>query len=425
VKLSETLLFCATVSLAGCGDSTDAGPDDLGPVRRHPVPGCEQFDPAPCDILESGCQKNLFGIAACLRGNEPSDLPSISILTEPEFEAYLRASLDETEPSPNLEHTEKAFVMLGLVTPGAFSDEALIADLVQQIGGFYAWDDDSIVIIDHGEATDPQASSAVLVHELVHALQDREVDLRDYYEQHAATRDSSWAADAVTEGEADFHEQHYLASMLGFDPADVDFDRLFANGASSGEERALELASPLAAGEFVFPYAFGARYVHHGWQASGHAGVLDLFASPPPTTHQLMQSVSSVLVDDFTPSTFASPAAPAEQWTEIGADSIGAFGTFLTLGRLADLEAARRSALSWRGDRLTFYAGTPTAARDPRTTAVVWSVDFADAAVADSVALVLRGLGSPRAPARADGVRVTFAATDDGTLPEWAFPPAP
>src|SRR5204862_1879005 len=97
------------------------------------------------------------------------------------------------------------------------------------VWGVYSDTRKDILIIDHGADFDDESASPVLVHEMVHALQDREVDLTQFKTTFAKTDDSSLASRSIIEGEARMHETRYRASVLGLDPADVDWTRRFDN----------------------------------------------------------------------------------------------------------------------------------------------------------------------------------------------------
>jgi hypothetical protein len=403
-------LACA-LALAACGGDKD----ELGPPRRYPVPGCEQFEPAPCDVRTTACQQRLYGLAACLRGSDPGEPPHVVVITPDALQAELEAAAAQDQPDPHVAEWESAFGMLGLIQPGALERTAEIASEVNFIWGRYVDATKLVEVIDHGSDTTSETSSSVLLHEFVHAIQDREFELASFKQAHDQTYDSSLAASAIIEGEAQFHQERYLASMLGFEPNGVDWDRLFQDGVEIAEPKILGAPSPLTAAPQYFPYDWGARYVHLGWDATGHAGVLELFAAPPADTQLEMASIHG-LAADVAGSDSAAPEPPAE-WTQIGADRLGAIGVFELLGAHAELEAARSVALDWRADHLTVYAGTD--AGDPAATAVVWSCDFASEASAGTVADVMgRNLG--RTP-QVTGTRVTFANASDGASLAWAF----
>src|SRR4051812_43226673 len=77
----------AWAALAGCGnDSSPSGADDAKPV---PVPGCEAIDHAPCDVRAMSCQVRLGALAACLRGDQATDLPAAQVISEADFAAML------------------------------------------------------------------------------------------------------------------------------------------------------------------------------------------------------------------------------------------------------------------------------------------------------------------------------------------------
>lgn len=406
------LLFGAALVLAGCGGDKD---DELGPPKRYPVPGCESFDPAPCDVLTSGCQLRLYGLAACLRGSDPGDPPAVLVMTPDQLQAELEAAAAAREPDPHISQWESAYGMLGLIQPGALEQTAQIASEVSFIWGRYVEATKIVEVIDHGSNTTPETSSSVLLHEFVHALQDRESDLVSYTHAHGQTYDSSLAADAIIEGEAQFHQERYLASMLGFDPHGVDWDLLFQNGVDYAESKLVAGPSPLTLANQYFPYDWGARYIHLGWDATGHAGVLDLFAAPPADTQLEMASIHD-LASDVTGDDTPAPTPPAE-WTQIGAERLGALGLFELLGQHAGLDHARSLALDWRADHMAVYAATD--AGDPTATAVVWSCDFATEASASDAATLLDGvLGTSPV---VTGTRFTFAdASNDSSL-SWAF----
>lgn len=399
-----TVAVLAVLSF-GCGE--DDAPE-AGAVRLHPVPGCEAFVHTPCEVNELPCQTRLLELAACLRGDAPAVLPPIETITDLEYARRWRAALD-SEPEPNPNHQEAAFVLLQLVPPGGFGTEALLDTAIQFVGAYYDGETKSVTLVDGGQGLSARDWSALLLHEFIHLLQDREIPFAER-QATLGSEDAWFAMRAITEGEAQFHSIRYLASVSGFEPANLQLEDFFAARVSRNELAFIETDAPYLQAPYRFPYDWGGRFLSHAWRRAGLAGVKPHFVDPPRTTHTLLASATAEYVPDFEP-TLLSPAEPPAEWVLAFEDNLGALTLFLALGqRFDDADRARNLALAWRGDHFSAYGEA-----DGTTTALVWLLDFADAASATRVAAAFSD------SARADGTRVTIAKTN-GTLDlEWAF----
>jgi len=407
-------LFLLLPLALGCGSASD---DDarLGPPPLHRVPGCESIDPARCDIRLPECQQRLLDMAACLRGENVLEPPAIQVLSEADYANDLARELTPQMQDPNLVQFEAGLNLLGLIERGALSAQTRAEDFAKFAGGVYRDDTKDILIIDHGDSFDAEALSPLLVHEFVHALQDRDLDLSAFKEQ-ASSVDERWAYSAMIEGEANLHEARYGAAMLGLDPTKVDWVAHFQNALAHDEQRLLAEPSPYLASYKYFPYQWGARYMHFTWLAGGMDAVLGRFSMPPTMTHSLLASTMGAVDSDFTPQDLTL-AEPPPEWTQIAHLTLGAWGTFLAFEKRATtVDSARTMALGWRGDALAIYASRET----PAHSAVLWRLEFMDEAMANqakSVAERIVGVGN----VRQKGPSVIIAKTDGSALLDWAF----
>lgn len=396
------------LGLVGCGEEDSNG---LGRLSYPRMPGCEQIDSAPCDTMQPGCQQVRLELAACLRGSEPGELPPVTLWTEQQYGDALTALLAES-PRPTPDHYERALSLLHLVEPGAFSPGPAVMNQVSWVWGFYDPEERDITIIDHGQPADDDTSNALLLHELVHALQDRDVTLRAFHEEHDGSFDAMLASTSIVEGEAELHESHYVAALLGLDPTQVDWREHFTNRIANGDKWVLEQSSPLVATRSDFPYAYGQRFVDFAWQAGGHQALLALFAAPPTSTQVLLASTDAPNAS-FTPVELVAPTAPSD-WSFVADDTLGAWALYLVLTRSATTPDVRAAALAWRGDRLSIYSGPTT------DTALAWQLELGDEASAALVETNLQAqLGGTWV--RRQGTRVVAAAATAAVALDWAF----
>lgn len=408
-RLRQSLVALAL--LVGCGDD---GPG-TGSRPLRPVPGCEAIDHTPCDVRDASCQARLFALAGCLRGEDPGSLPPIAVVSEADFATMLTNEAAMHAPQPHRATWDWALSGLKLIQPGDLGTDAMIAQSVTVLG-VYRDDTKDIVIVDHGADFNAESASPVLVHEFVHALQDREVGLTQYFTAFAKSDDSNLAARSIVEGEARMHETRYRASVLGLDPAAIDWMRRFESEVTLDQTYLLMQPSPLTVTSQTFPYEWGARYVYYRWVQDGMGGVHGLFLAPPVTTRVLMASVDMDVAPEPEPAHPTLPIPPSG-WTAADTGVLGAWGIFLAMteGAGAASSEIQSLALHWRADAIGIYE-SPAGA-----TAFVWRIDVGDEASAATAASRLASL--PGVTVGRTGTVVGLARTSDSQPLDWAFAP--
>lgn len=417
-KVISRLTVLLAAGLSACGEAEDPPLAGLGDAPIHPVLGCEGIDHRSCDVRDAACQERLLELTACIRGEETPPMPPVTVMTEAEFSAYLYSTLDEEEMDLEVNHLEHALVMLGLVESNALDVDVVVADLVKSIGGVYRDDSDDVIVVDHGTPNDQDMAANVLVHEFVHYLQDRQVDLSAFDDAIASTSDALMAGSSVVEGEAELHQIRHYASLLGLDPNTVDYGERFEAMVGWSERYLLEHPSPFTQIRGVFPYSWGGRFMERSWASGGREAVTELFASPPAQTRTLMVGSGSALPEDVEAVTLASPET-AQGWSLYSEDVGGAFLLFLYLATQTTLDEARSLSLAWRGDTLSIFArdeGTPD-------TIVAWRLAFEDATVRDRV-LALSDHPSTRHVAEG-AAGLVIAGSYYGESLTWVLTPPP
>ena len=410
------LALALALAAAGCGGDSSAGP------ATRPVPGCEKLDATPCDVRAASCQTRLFALATCLRSDVQGPLPPVTVVTEADYAALEAAASAASPPQPHVATWDWALSALRLIQPGALTPAAQTAEMVKKVLGQYRNNTKDILVIDHGDNFNATTASIVLVHEFVHALQFREMELTPLLGLYAdASGDTRLAIRGMIEGEARMQETRYSASALGLDPTAIDWTRRFENAVTRDEAAVLKSPSPLTTSDFAFPYEWGARYIYFSWMATGMAGVHALFSTPPTTTRVLMASTDRTLAPEATPAPPPLPVPPVS-WTMADADTLGAWGLFLALeksGTLATATELHSLALQWQTDRVAIYEQSA-----PPATAVVWRIGMPDEPTAARV-LQLLTVALPTINLQQQGASVLAASATDGQPVDWAFGPAP
>jgi hypothetical protein len=416
--MSHRSALCMALLGCACGGA----PEDAGAVEsrpgssyadgRVPVRGCESFDYGGCDIREPACVDNLAAIAHCLRGSDTTlPMPELAYVSQAEAEREL-ALLFPPEPPAEVNHLEVALTQLGLTQRGALSPTAQAERYAREWAAFYSQARQVIVVIEHAARLDALNENVVLVHEMIHALQDTEHDLEAFGQRYGLGVDADLRSSSVVEGEARLHERRYFAARAGLDAAELDLQRSFDNLRDASERWLFEQGDLYSASQLSVPYAHGAAYVFDVWSEGGSSAVRALFDAPPSSMREVLATSwggeLSVPLEPFPAPTEAASGlgferSPGEAKLETST-SMGAWGLYLLVrSKLDDAESARSLALGWRGDLLEVFslAAGETAAR--------WQLQLGDALAAARVAELLSDM--PGVTASAAEARVTLLTT--------------
>ena len=162
---------------------------------------CSEHPFVTCDITQRACQEDVYYRVLSLRGDgyDPfGGLPPVTVISEADFRAMLVAE-QAASAQEGKNPWDQALVLLHFTTTtkatgnagvdgGASGDAgaatstatSTIDDEVAHIYAFYDQTSRTITIISHPNQTGDHVQEEAMItlaHELVHALQDREIDL--------------------------------------------------------------------------------------------------------------------------------------------------------------------------------------------------------------------------------------------------------
>jgi hypothetical protein len=405
-------LLCLALLSNACG-AADARQESKS--KAVPIAGCEMLDIAPCDTKTRDCQLSRLELAACLRETNVGTLPKVTIMTEQAYvddvnAAFLGKGLSGTN------HFEVAMTWLGLAEAGSFTFVPPTTESVANWFGSYRWRQKEVLVVDHGGPADDEASNVELVAALIQALRDRDTDIAMWTTVVSIFDvDSSWAGDAMYFGEGRFYSNRYQAALDGRSTSGFDEGARINDGIREDIDWIRTQPSPYVATNSRFAHNFGARVAYLAWQRDGAGGVNALWDSKL-FTQQLMASESE---QGPAPALkyHARPRAPSEWDQDPTVTALGAWGLFLSLSRVLEMDAAWSLALDWSGEQLFVFKGSEGSEDE---TALVWQLEMADE---ESASLLEAALSSSAegAQVKRAGTFVTLAlASNQGPL-DWAF----
>jgi CheY-like chemotaxis protein len=306
-----------------------------------------------------------------------------------ELVSYLTAKLEQELPREEARAVTDSYRLLGLVPEGVDLRALLLDVYTEQVAGFYDPDSTALFVMDDQP---DESVRTVLIHELVHAVQDQHVDL-DSLTARARGNDRQLAAQAAIEGQATLVMLEYMTEQMRGGPVDLtaipDFAAQVRPALQALRAQYPALASaPLIVQEtLLFPYLEGAGWVQGLWHDAG--------GRPSPLQERLPQSTEQVILRG------ASPGSGRDEPTEVRLaapgtiyeNSLGRVETGVLLQELAGEQAAA-AADGWDGDRFALVEAS--GARS-----LLWFSVWDHAAARDRFVAALRpGLVELPAPAR-------------------------
>jgi len=270
--------------------------------------------------------------------------PDVQLLSDAAFERLLREK-DPADPfsgdAPDDETYFGVLRALGLVD-GPVDIDAVAAGEFESIVGVY----DSRTEILYARGTEPTPFvRLVLVHELVHALDDQHFDLdRRYLDDEEAA-----AYTAMVEGDAVWVESRWYFSRSAQEQADIDAEV----GSGDGTERSIFYRL------LGFPYIVGPDFVEAVRGAGGQRRLDEAFTAPPVTTEQVLHPERFLARERAR--TVADPAANGRI---VDSGVLGEAFLRLVLETAVDEAVAVRAAEGWGGDSyVAWRSGSRTCVR--------------------------------------------------------------
>lgn len=285
-------------------------------------------------------------------------------------EKKLVSDLQRDFPPEKLAAAEAALKVFGLI-PEALDLRTYLPRLLgSQVAGFYDPEQDYLAIVElpgHPleEAAASEDTEIVLVHELVHALQDQHFDLEAFSALDPLS-DASTAREALVEGDATLT---MMSAMLG-DKSDLPtleelanemaFDASELAAWDDGRDEELARAPAFFRESMLFGYLQGYLFCVSVRKAGGQALLDRAFREDPPrSTEQILHPEKwhtrrddpvAVALPDLGEALGGAP--------RIAEGEMGELGVAILLGTaLGDRGRAAAAAAGWGGDRFAVYGG--------------------------------------------------------------------
>jgi hypothetical protein len=350
---------------------------------------CSRGEPLPRERELTAVIDSILPRIAELAALEVRRPVELEVRSRSAVRAFVEERLSEEYPAEVLEGLRLTYVTLGLIAD-TLDLRALLLDLyTEQVIGYYDPRTRRLYIV---EGVARSALRPVLVHELVHALQDQHADL-DSLVSRERGNDRQTAAHAALEGHAMLVMFAYLAEAASGIPVEPELlpnpaEQLEQSFEEGGDEFGVfERAPPIVRRALLFPYVAGAGFVHQLWLYRSpaeprRAPLGDLL---PQSTQQVMHPRERFITTRDAP--LEIRYADTRDWRVRYEDTLGEFEIGVWLEEHLGTGAAV-AAEDWRGDRFRLIEG------EDGGIALVWHTIWDQPSTADRFATAARRIAA-------------------------------
>jgi hypothetical protein len=269
-----------------------------------------------------------------------------------EMDRVVRDQVVHELPPDALAHEEAQQKLLGVVDPREDYRELVLGMLGSQVAGLYVPREKALYVVDDdraGSTTDDEHT--VLVHEIVHAIQDEHFDLGARVRWREDGSDAVAAVHALGEGDAT------LAMLLEKSRGEAIPDAFFEGFATlmrDGNRQMVGDRVPRAVADaLVDPYIEGLRFVRERYAAGGWGAVDDAWRDPPSTTEQLLHPAKYAARE--APIAMSRASVGPKGFEILTAGVVGELDLRDWLSAFVDLGEARALASGWGEGRAELF----------------------------------------------------------------------
>jgi hypothetical protein len=279
-------LLLASFGLAsGTGAVDTATPDDTAEQSAE--------NPDPTRITKELADRlvgELVSEVEKIRGLEFDRPVSVEVIDDEGAREHVIRRLDLLHPEGFLEATSEAYVLLGLLPPKSDILASLLDVLREEAGGFYDPDSKVYYLLEDMPAI---LAPMIMVHELIHALEDQHYDLDARLREVIHDDDRVFACSAVHEGSASILMTVFVGQRLLGGEIDAEQGAAYVQ-AESGRADALQKLPPVLLRQLLGTYILGTAFLAGGDMLSlvggGYPGerVDRAYADGPVSSEQIL-----------------------------------------------------------------------------------------------------------------------------------------
>jgi hypothetical protein len=297
----------------------------------------------------------------------------VSVIDDEAARRYALARFRRFTSDEEIRAQQRAFVLLGLLPPGADIIREYLDVLEEQAGGYYDPTTKAFYLLD-----DMPAGTApfLAAHELTHALEDQHFDLDRRLSAAKGDDDAMFAASAVHEGSATLVMALYSADALAEGSLKADDLRALAES-ESGRGEKLKALPPVLRRELLGVYLLGAGFLLRGKTeefASGKLPAADVdraYRGGPRSSEQILHPEkyweASSRDDPVKVKLDGVGRVLGDGWNRTGAWTLGELTLGLLVGAPTPADAmseqiaspgtwSNAAASGWGGDRLEVWS---------------------------------------------------------------------
>ena len=299
--------------------------------------------------------EQLFRRLATIKGTPGAGpAPPLAIRSRQDTRRFIDAELARRYAPARLEAERKSMVAWGVI-PADFDLRRLFVDLMEeQIAAYYDARAKTMVV---GDWLGPAERTAALLHELVHALQDRQISLDAFLTPVEGEGDRVLARQALIEGEAVGVMFDVILSASGPDLASLpDVNAMRGQIVAGSLGPGIQRAPPFLRDLLLFPYVEGLGFVHAWRKRNPWSAAAGLYRDPPRSSAQILHP-EQYLDKRRDPVAIALPSLDTQLpgFTHVIEDELGEFGLGAVLGLHLGDAGGRHAAAGWRGDRFRVW----------------------------------------------------------------------
>ena len=271
----------------------------VGPMRRAPAlvllalaaalaaaPALRAQQPSPAQAALDAVAAPLYQQLAALKGIASPGPPPVLLRSRAENRRFIEREMARRYSPAVLEAERKSMVAWSMIPPD-YDLRRLFLDLLEeQVSAYYDARGKVMVV---GDWLPPEQQRAALMHELVHALQDRGLPLDTFIAPDPGHGDRLLARQALIEGEAVALSFDLMLKPQGMDVSGLS-DLSMAQGliVSSAGGPVTSKAPKFLRDLLLFPYVEGLGFVYQFRKRHPWSDMSAVYRDPPRSTTQIL-----------------------------------------------------------------------------------------------------------------------------------------